>query len=88
MAESKLNNFQQLEELQINDHIGQRPGVSPQIEMGVMGNMRTVGFMGDILELYLPRVFDLVISLCGGQRDNTISPGADKGFAEGEQKPE
>lgn len=90
MAETKLNNFKQLEEKQISEHLEQKPGVSPKIEMGVMGNVRTIGFMGDILELYLPRVFDLVITLLNGQRDESISLNQeddDDGFTEGDQKP-
>jgi len=87
MAETKLNNFQKLERQQIIEHLDEKPGVSPKIEMGVMGNMRTIGFMGDILELYLPRVVDLVISLFGGERDQTINNDQD-GFTKGDQKPD
>jgi len=85
MAETKLNNFQQLEELQINEHLDQRPDVAPRIEMGVMANMRTLGFMGDILELYLPRVADIVVALAGGSRDESISNNRNSGFIDGDQ---
>lgn len=88
MAETKLNNFQQLEEKQINELLEFKPGVSPKIESNVSGSVRTVGFMGDILELYLPRVFDLFISLFGGQRDETINGKTNDGFTAGNQKPE
>lgn len=69
MAEKKLNNFQLLQEQQIDEHLEQKPEISPKIEMGVMSNMRTIGFMGDILELYIPRVYDIIISLFGGARE-------------------
>ncbi len=88
MAGTKLNNFQELEELQINEHLEQRPDVSPKIETGVMANMRTIGFMGDILELYLPRVAEILVNIFGGQRGNTISQGESSGFTEGDQKPD
>lgn len=87
MAGTKLNNFQKLEELQINEHLDQRPGVSPKIEIGVMGNMRTIGFMGDILELYLPRVAEILVNIFGGHRDETISEEENGGFTDGGQKP-
>ena len=89
MAETKPNNFQQLEEDQIKTIIEQQPGVPPQIEMGVMGNVRILGFMGDILELYLPRVYDMFISLVGGQREDTVdSQGESADFIGGNQKPD
>ncbi|MFK7807034.1 MAG: hypothetical protein AB8F74_04450 [Saprospiraceae bacterium] len=69
MAENKLNNFQQLQQQQITEHLDEKPEISPQIEMGVMSNMRTIGFMGDILELYIPRMYDIIISLFGGERE-------------------
>jgi hypothetical protein len=87
MAESQLNNFQQLEEQQINELLERKPHVSPKIELGVMGNVRTMGYMGDILELYLPRVFDLFISLFGGRRDESINKHSNNEFTEGDQKP-
>jgi hypothetical protein len=87
MAETKLNNFQQLEKQQIKELLEQKPHVSPKIEMGVMGNVRTMGYMGDILELYLPRVFDLFISLFGGRKDKSIHQNSNNGFIEGEQQP-
>jgi hypothetical protein len=86
MAETKLNNFQQLEEQQINELLKQTPHVPPKIEMGVMGNVRTMGYMGDILELYLPRVIDLFISLFGGRRDKSIHKNSNNDFTQGEQK--
>lgn len=80
---SETNSFKKLEEEQIDEFLNKRPGVPPQIEMGVAGNMRTIGFMGDILELYLPRVVDLVISLVGGNRGSQESD-----FTAGNQKPD
>jgi len=87
MAEqTKLNNFQKLQLKQIEEHVDQKPGVSPQIEKSVMGNMRTFGFMGDMLELYVPRVFDLLVNMVGGQRDETINSQGAGGFTAGDQK--
>ena len=87
MAEMKRNSFKKLEEEQIQEYLEQRPGVPPKIEMGVMGSVRTVGFLGNILELYLPRVFELFISLVGGRREEEEG-GGDGDFTSGDQKPD
>ena len=87
MADTKRNSFKQLEEEQIDEFLIQRPGVPPQIEMGVMGNVRTVGFLGNILELYLPRVFELFISLVGGRMEEEEG-GSNDDFTAGNQKPD
>ena len=47
------NNFKRLEE----DAEKQYPHAPPAIENNLMGNMRMTHFMGDVVELYLPRIF-------------------------------
>lgn len=42
------------------------PHPPPETEMGVMGNVRVFSFMSNILELYLPRVVDMFVSIIGG----------------------
>ena len=84
MSESKLNNFQQLEEEQIKELVNQKPDVAPKIEMGIMGSMRTFNFGGNIVELYLSKIIDLFISLLGGSRDNSLND--QDAFTKGEQK--
>jgi hypothetical protein len=42
------------------------PHPPPETEKGVMGNIRTFQFMSNVLELYLPKVFEVFISLVGG----------------------
>lgn len=42
------------------------PHPPPGTESGVMGNVRVFNFMSNVLELYLPKVFEMFISLVGG----------------------
>ena len=56
------NNFQQLMEEESKFH----PQLPPETEQGVMGTTRVVRFMSDVVELYLPRVFDMFVVLFGG----------------------
>lgn len=82
------NNFKKLERQQIEEH----PHSAPEIENNVKGSMRFFQFMGDIVELYLPRVFDLLLTLSGGERapDKEVegSDSSDEGTSPtGEQKP-
>ncbi len=56
------NNFQQLMEEESKFH----PQLPPETEQGVMGSTRVVRFMSDVVELYLPRVFDMFVVLFGG----------------------
>ena len=82
------NNFKELEKEQLTQY----PHSAPEIENNVKGSMRFFQFMGDIVELYLPRVFDLFISMVGGERapDNDVEGGdsSDDGSSPtGEQKP-
>lgn len=62
---STKNNFQRLAQ----EEEEQYPAPPPETEMGIMGNIRTFNFMTDVVELYLPRVFDIFIALVGGSTD-------------------
>ena len=59
---STKNNFQLLAQ----EEEEQFPHPPPETELGIMGNIRTFNFVTDVLELYLPRVFDIFIALVGG----------------------
>ena len=51
------------------------PHPPPDTEKGVMGNIRTFQFMSNVLELYLPKIFEVFISLIGGIKErDEISP--------------
>lgn len=63
---STKNNFQLLAQ----EEEEQYPQAPPETELGVMGNLRTFTFLTDVLELYLPRVFDIFIALVGGSNDS------------------
>ena len=49
------------------------PHPPPETEMGVMGNVRVFQFMSNVLELYLPKVFEMFLSLIGGTSDSDDS---------------
>ncbi len=76
MSLEEKNSFKKLEEEQIKEYFEDNPDIEPRIEMGVTNNVRLFGFVGNILELYLPRVLDLFISLVGGKKDDEQPPGA------------
>ncbi len=63
---STKNNFQLLAQ----EEEEQYPTPPPETEMGIMGNIRTFTFMTDVVELYLPRVFDIFIALVGGKTES------------------
>ena len=57
------NSFKQLME----EEEKQYPHAPPEIERDITGSMRVIKFMGNIVELYLPRIFDLFLSMMGGK---------------------
>ena len=59
---STNNNFKQLGK----EEEERFPHPPPETEMGVMGNVRVFQFMSNVLELYLPKVFEMFLSLIGG----------------------
>ena len=59
---STKNNFQLLAQ----EEEEQYPHPPPETEKDVMGSVRTFNFVTNVLELYLPRVFDIFIALVGG----------------------
>ena len=66
---SANNSFKQLAEEE-----EKFPHPPPETELGIMGNVRVFHFMSDILELYLPRVFDIFIALVGGADQDADQP--------------
>lgn len=56
------NNFKLLGE----EEDTQFPQPPPETELGVMGNVRVFNLMSNVLELYLPKVFEMFISMVGG----------------------
>ncbi|MEM1320907.1 MAG: hypothetical protein AAGG75_11660 [Bacteroidota bacterium] len=71
------NSFKQLEEEQMATH----PHTPPEIEQNVMGNMRFVKTVGNVLELYLPKLFELMLALFGGYSKD-LKEGGNKDSAE------
>lgn len=68
---SANNSFKQLEE----EHESLHPHTPPDIEENVMGNMRVIHYMGNVLELYLPKVVKLFISMLGGHESSSNQDG-------------
>ena len=57
------NNFKKLAE----EAEKQYPHAPPEVEHELMGSMRVSHFVGNVVELYLPRFFDMILSLFGGE---------------------
>lgn len=85
------NNFKKLQEEQNNQFPSSPP---PDVEKNVKGSVRLFQFMGDIVELYLPKVFEIFISLVGGEKNeeqDALEGGEaddDDSNPQGEQKPD
>lgn len=60
------NNFKKLGEEAEKQH----PHAPPEIENKLMGSMRMTHFMGNVVELYLPRIFDMILSLFGAKQES------------------
>ncbi len=56
------NSFKRLED----EAEQQFPHPPPEIEQNVMGTARNVKFMGNVVELYLSRFLEIVVSIFGG----------------------
>jgi len=56
------NNFKQLGKEE-EERFAEAP---PGTELGIMGNIRMFGFVSDVIELYLPKIFEVFITLIGG----------------------
>ena len=56
------NNFKKLGELEER----QSPQPSPQTERNVLGTARNVGFIGNVIELYLSKALGMLSALFGG----------------------
>lgn len=55
------NSFKKLEE----ESEVQHPHAPLDIEQNLMGSMRMTHFVGDVVELYLPRIFDMILAFFG-----------------------
>jgi len=62
------NNFKKLQE----EEERQCPQPPPEIERNVIGTARSIGFVGNVVELYLSKVVDVLSAIFGsnkGRRD-------------------
>lgn len=50
------------------------PHPPPDIEKGVMGNVKVFHFMSDVLELYIPKFFEVFIVVLGGGQEKDQEP--------------
>ncbi|MCB0703937.1 MAG: hypothetical protein KDC34_01450 [Saprospiraceae bacterium] len=70
-----MNNFQRLME----EEERRTPPPPPEIKSNLGGTLKIYQFIGQIVELYLPRVMDLFVLLGGGENDPSVKrndPGA------------
>lgn len=56
------NSFKKLGEIETD----QTPQPSPQTERNIMGTARNIGFIGNVLELYLSKALGMISALFGG----------------------
>jgi len=56
------NSFKKLAEIEAK----QTPQPSPQTEVNVMGTARNIGFLGNVIELYLSKALGMISTLFGG----------------------
>lgn len=60
---TKRNSFKELERMEATQH----PQPSPEIEHSVMGTARNLGFIGNVVELYLSKALSVISALFGGK---------------------
>ena len=69
-ATNGQNSFKKLQEEEEKDF----PHPPPQVERNVIGNARNIKFMGNVVELYLSRILEVIASIFGGN----FTPSRDK----------
>jgi hypothetical protein len=63
-----MNNFQKLQEQQEEVYYSSEGG--DKLKKGVTGTLTTFRFIGDVIDVYLPRVVDMFIAISGGSVDS------------------
>lgn len=56
------NNFKELEELLSKD----KEFTLQKVQNNLVGTRNLFGFLGDIIELFIPKIMDVIINLSGG----------------------
>ncbi len=73
----RTNNFKRLEEEEFNN----MPEPPAEIQNNIVGQVNIFRFIGDIIDLYLPKVVDLFVQMSGGDSPSaTRSPDQDGPF--------
>jgi hypothetical protein len=70
-----INNFKELARQQERE-IGSPP---EEIRNNLVGNINLFQFIGEIIELYLPKVFNLIVRMSGGSPRQNVSNTMDEG---------
>lgn len=68
---SSENNFKKLERQEL-ERIGEPPG---KINQNVSSNIRVFHFIGDIVELFFPRIVNLFVKMSGGGKKEDVNFG-------------
>lgn len=70
---SSINNFQELENQEL-DRMGEGPGRAvSNVNQKLHSNMRVFHFIGDIVELYFPKIVGLFVKMSGGGRKEDVN---------------
>lgn len=71
-----MNNFQKLQEEQEEHYYSSGGGNNLKKEL--MGTLSTFRFIGDVIDVYLPRVVDMFIAISGGNSPESGNKSGDE----------
>jgi hypothetical protein len=71
-----MNNFQKLQEQQEEVYYSSEGG--NKLKNEVKGTLTTFRFIGDVVDVYLPRVIDMFIAISGGNVDYSGRKGKER----------
>lgn len=65
------NNFKKLENNQLRN---QPPDARESVERNVSGSLGLLSYIGRVVELYIPRVVDMIVYIVGGSAEQDSPP--------------
>ncbi len=80
----RTNNFKRLEEEEFNN----MPEPPAEIQNNIVGQVNLFRFIGDIIELYLPKVVDLFVQMSGGDQSSARRSPEKHGPFDGKRGPD
>ena len=70
-----VNNFKELEKLQEKEY----NNLNPDVRTNLVSSMGLFRFIGDIFDLFIPKVMDMFIKISGGSPKQNVSHRFDQG---------